>query len=207
MGSFIHLHWLHNDLIASRWQLPFNKVCQIARKFPMKWEPEGTSWANRALYRWYTMCIPISIARMGPQAQQVLGTFMMTSVSGPLYMASAHGFVKPGSFGSHLGGIFHALWSTSLTYLTHGNKKTNWTLTIDAISLLNYRQLSTRTHTHRHKGECLSCLLYSRRKRDHLRTHGSPVQTITNDFPQTNVQMYSFHWLCVSIQQKSQDPD
>ena len=26
MGSFMHLHWLHNDLIASWWQLPFIKV-------------------------------------------------------------------------------------------------------------------------------------------------------------------------------------
>ena len=88
-----------------------------------------------------------------------------------------------------------------LTYLTHDNRKTTWTLTIDAISLLNYCQssLSTRTHTQtdRQTGECLSCLLYSWRKRDHLRTHGSPVQTITYDFSQTNVQIYSIDYVSV----------
>ena len=58
------------------------------------------------------------------------------------------------SSGSHFGGIVHALWSTWLTYLTNGNRKTTWTLTIDAILLLNYCQssLSTRTHTHRQTG-------------------------------------------------------
>ena len=161
MGSFLHLHWLHNDLIASQWQLPFNKVGQIARKFLIKWEPEGPSWAIRALCRWYTRCIPISSAGMGPQAGQVLGAFMMTNVAGPLYMASAHGFVPTGSFDSHLGGIFHAVWSTSLKYLTHGNRKTTRTLTIDAISLLNYCQLSlsTRTHTGRQANAYLACYI------------------------------------------------
>ena len=64
MGFFIHLHWLHNDLIASPW--PFYKVGQVARRFPIKWEPKGPSWAIRALCRWYTRCIPISSAGMGP---------------------------------------------------------------------------------------------------------------------------------------------
>ena len=84
IDSFIHLHWLHNDLIVSQWQLPFNKAGQIARRFPIKWEPKGPSWAIRALCRWYTRCIPISREGMGPQARQVFGAIMMTSVAGPL---------------------------------------------------------------------------------------------------------------------------
>ena len=116
-------------------------------------------------------------------------------------MALAHGFVSTGSSGSHLGGIFYALWSTSLIYLTHGNRKTTWTLTIDAISWLNYCQssLSTSTHTHRHTdrqtGECLSCLLYSWRKRDHLRTMVVLYSHLR--FSQTNVQIYSIDYVSV----------
>ena len=37
----------------------------MARESPIKWEPVGPSWANQALCRWYTRCIPISTTGLG----------------------------------------------------------------------------------------------------------------------------------------------
>ena len=67
-------HWFFHastltpqGLHASWWQLPFNKVGHSdCKEIPIKWGPEGPSWANQALCRWYIRWVPISRTGLVP---------------------------------------------------------------------------------------------------------------------------------------------